>query len=354
MTLQVAIIGTGSWYSVGFARALRELRSAQVNLSGAAHLNVDDETLALHTGLTREGFASRFAVPVYESADALLDAAQPNLVFVTAPDREKARYVALALAAGADVYISKPMAPSLAGAAEIRSAARRYPKQLVGALNPARFATAIREAHKRVQDGEIGEILTAHAWIQHGAADPTRSRKGSAEFDDDQGGIEYSLGLYASDLLNWFIDAGANPPVRTFAEYDTLNTPGYPWMDSGKAIVRYGKGKLGSMDIYYSVPCPAPLWEIEVSGRDGILRTNGSNYEGIIWRRGGLPLPQIEPFAPTRDDTIRAAVAQVVACCENRVPFEMDVDDGYRAIELCAAWKESSSAHAPVLLPLAH
>src|SRR5439155_14706021 len=129
------------------------------------------------------------------------------------------------------------MTSSIGGAEQIRTAARQRPKQLAGALNPARFAAAILEGHRRVRAGEIGEVLTARAWIQHGAADPTRSRKGSAEFDDDQGGIEYSLGLYAADLLNWFIDAGTTPAVRTFAEYDNLNSraPGYPWMDSGKA-----------------------------------------------------------------------------------------------------------------------
>jgi predicted dehydrogenase len=194
----------------------------------------------------------------------------------------------------------------------------------------------------------------ARAWIQHGAANPTSDRRGSAEFDDGQGGIEYSLGLYAADLLNWFIGAPQTPAVRTFAEYDNLNTraPGYPWMDSGKAVVRYAEGKLGSMDIYYSVPCGAPPWEIEVSGRDGIMRTNGGNYEGTVWRRSGLTHPRLEPFAPTRDDTIAAAIEHVVTACERRTPFEMDAEDAYRAIELCDAWTRSAASHQPVALPL--
>jgi predicted dehydrogenase len=244
------------------------------------------------------------------------------------------------------------MACTVDGAAALRAAARRHPQQLIGALNPARFATAIREAHRRVQAGELGEVLTARAWIQHGAHDPQRSRRGGPEQDDGQGGVEYSLGVYTADLLNWFLDATTNPAVRTFAEYDTLNTPDFPWMDSGKAVVRYAQGKLGSMDIDYSVPCPAPPWEIEVSGRDGLLRTNGGNYEGMIWRRGGLDRARLEPFAPTRDDTLLAATAHVVTCCEQRTPFEMDAEEGYRAVELCAAWKASAASHEPVALPL--
>ena len=357
MPLRVALIGTGSYYSVNFARALRTLDpsgKARVDLVGVAHLGVDDEVLTRNVRLTRDQFAERFHVRLYERAEDVLDATQPQLVLVTSPDREKAGHAVMALAAGADVYISKPMTSSIEGAVQIRAAARKHPDRLAGGLNPARFAAAIREGQKRVRAGEIGEVLTARAWIQHGAADPTRPRKGSFEFDDDQGGIEYSLGVYAADLLNWFLDAASTPAVRTFAEYDNLNSraPGYPWMDSGKAVVRYAEGKLGSMDIYYSVPMAAPPWEIEVSGRDGLLRTNGGNYEGMIWRRRGLQSPALEPYASTRDDAILGAITHVVVACEQRTPFEMDAEDGYRAIELCAAWKHSASTHAPVRLPL--
>jgi predicted dehydrogenase len=106
------------------------------------------------------------------------------------------------------------------------------------------------------------------------------------------------------------------------------------------------------MDIYYSVPVAAPPWEIEVGGRDGLLRTNGGNYEGMIWRRRGGQLPALEPYGATRDDTILEAVRHVVAACEGRSPFEMDAEDGYRAVELCAAWVRSAAAHEPVTLPL--
>ncbi len=60
----------------------------------------------------------------------------------------------------------------------------------------------------------------------------------------------------------------------------------------------------------------------------------------------------MEPFAATRDDTIAAAIEHVVTACEKRTPFEMDAEDGYRAIELCAAWKESAATHQPLDLPL--
>ena len=355
MAITVALVGTTSWYSTTFARSLQTLGPARATLAGVAHLGVDDETQLRLSRVTRDGFGERFGAQMFEHVEDLLDATHPDVVLVTSPNTERAHHAVLALEAGADVFIAKPMTNSVRDAAQIRAAARAHPHRLVGALNPARFATAIRQAHARVQAGEIGEVLTARAWIQHGAPNTSGSRKGNPESDDAQGGPAYSLGVYAADLLNWFVDAGAHPAVRTFAEYDTLNVPpeaGYPWMDSGKAVVRYGAGKLGSMDLYYSVPIAGPLWEIEAGGRDGLIRTTGGNYEGMIWRRAGLDRPRLEPFAPTVDDTILNAITHVVDCCEQRRPFEMDAEEGYRAIELCAAWIESAWQHAPVALPL--
>src|SRR5688572_14652324 len=145
MAVRAALIGTASWYSGSFARAIQALGATRVELVGAAHLGVDDETLARLTRLTREGFGERFGTRMFAGAEDLLDATRPELVLVTAPNREKARYTAMALDAGADVYVSKPMASSVEDAAQIRAAAGRHPQRLAGALNPARFATAIRE-----------------------------------------------------------------------------------------------------------------------------------------------------------------------------------------------------------------
>jgi hypothetical protein len=84
-----------------------------------------------------------------------------------------------------------------------------------------------------------------------------------------------------------------------------------------------------------------------VGRRDGRSRLAVSR----LFRRGA-PGGAVEPFAPTRDDTILAAISHVVTACEQRTPFEMDAEEGYRAIELCAGWKESAATQQPVELPL--
>ena len=155
MTIKVALVGTTSWYSTMFAHSLMTLGPSRAVLVGTAHLGVDDEVLMRLNRVTREGLGERFGTRMFERAADLLDATRPDVVLVTSPNTERARHAVMALEAGADTYVAKPMTTSVQGAGQIRAAARRHPDRLAGALNPARFATAIRAAHRRVQ---------AHIW----------------------------------------------------------------------------------------------------------------------------------------------------------------------------------------------
>lgn len=342
---RAAIVGMASWYSGSFARAL--LAQQDVTLVAATSLGLDDATMQRQMGLTLQGYAERYGgLRLYQTLDELLQAEAVDLAFICAPDRDKARYGAATIGAGIDTYFAKPMTSSLEGIQQILAAARAHPAVWVGSLNPGRFDGAIREAYRRVQEGLIGEVLSVRAWIQHGAWPRERSRRGHTENDDGQGGPAYSFGVYAADLLNWFIGA-AHPPRRAYAEYATLATPDFPFMDSGKGTVRYADGRLGSMDILYTTPCPAPQWEIELAGREGILRTTGAVYEGIVWH---VAEPSVRGFYRNQNDVILDAITHWVASCRERSDPEMNLTDSCRAIQLCAAWAEAAQTARPVEL----
>jgi predicted dehydrogenase len=338
-----AIIGTTSWYSGSFARAL--LAQADVTLVAAADLGVPDAVMQSQTQLTHQEYAARYGgLRLYPTPADLLSNERIDLAFICAPDRDKASHGVTTISAGIDTYFAKPMTTSLEGVRQIVAAAHAHPSVWVGALNPGRFDGAIRAAYQRIQQGVIGEVLSVRAWIQHGAWPSARSRVGSPENDDGQGGPAYSFGLYAADLLNWFMGS-ATVPHRAYAEYATLATPHFPFPDSGKGTVRYADGRLGSMDLYYATPCPAPEWEIEVAGRAGILRTTGAVYEGIVWHVGE---PPVRSFYRNQNDVILAAITHWVASCRERSAPEMNLVEACRAIQLCVAWEESSALARPV------
>jgi predicted dehydrogenase len=200
----------------------------------------------------------------------------------------------------------------------------------------------------RVRSGEIGKVLTARSWIQHGCFGPGTVFEGSPEFGPDQGGIDLSLGFYAADLLLWAVDS---PPVRAYAEYDNLGTPHSIWLDTGKMTVRFEDGRMGSADIIFNVSCGAPAWEMEVVGTDGIARAHLDVMEGIIWHKSSSGAPKV--FYRDQNDVIESAVHYFVRSILKGEPLDSTLEHGRNVLELCLAWTRSSATHAPVLLPLA-
>jgi predicted dehydrogenase len=342
MAIRAGIVGIGSWYSQAFANALR--RIPDVELAAAAHLGQEERTLVANTGYTREQYAERFGVRLFESAEQLLDSARLDMALVCVPDNQKADHAIRCIEAGLDTYIAKPMTNSPADAHRILAAAQKSDR-LVGTLEPAHYDGAIREAHRRVVEGEIGDVLMARAWIQHGCWPAGRSREGSVEFGDGQGGTMHTLGVYAAGLLNWFIGA---PAERAYAEAMNLNSPGLPFPDCAKGVVRYANRRLGSMDIYYCADYgPAPLWEIEVGGTKGLLRTQQSSFEGFVWKGGA-----VQTFYRGQNDVIQGAMESWVASCRERKPPDFDAEAATAVIEICRAWEMSAARGESVALPL--
>jgi predicted dehydrogenase len=344
MILKAGICGVGSFYSTAFASTAKSHPS--VRLVACAHLDQPDEELKRLRRPTKGDFAAQFGLNAYRDVDEMVRTESLDLVFVCAPDNVKATQVVRAVEAGAHVYISKPMCKDLAGADAMLATARRANK-LVSPLIPGRYDGAIRTMMGRVIGGEIGRVVSARAWIQHGCFGPGTVFDGSPEFGPEQGGIDLSLGFYAADLLLWAIQA---KPVRAYAEYDNLASPHSIWLDTGKATVRFEDGRMGSADIIFNVSCGAPAWEMEVVGTDGIARAHLDVQEGILWHKDSPSAPRT--FYRNQNDVIGSAVDRFVRSLTRGEPLDITLEQGRNVLELCLAWTESSRAHQPVTLPL--
>jgi predicted dehydrogenase len=332
MAFRCGIIGIGSFYSNAFARALRRL--PQVELLAAAHLDQPDETLLLHTRQTREQFATAHNVRLYADPREMIAIEMLDLVMVCAPDRLKAAFACLAIETGCHVYVSKPFCTRHPDAVKVAETARRHGK-VVSTLEPARYDGAIRQAHQRVVAGEIGDVLSVRAWVQHGQP-AQRDRRDSVEAADSSGGTIYSLGVYAAGLANWF---AGNDPVRAYAEAVNANSPWYPFPDQMKGTIRYRSGRLGSADIYFATPCRAPQWEVEVLGRSGLIRVNQTVYEGWVYRSAE---PFVTPFYRNQNDVILEALRWFIEPLEKGEPVDLPVEEAVAIIAVCDAWRESA------------
>jgi myo-inositol 2-dehydrogenase/D-chiro-inositol 1-dehydrogenase len=339
--MRVGIVGLASRYwPVAFARCAG--RIGGVELRGAADLGRTAEELRATLGMDAPAFAERFGVRLYRGPREMIGQEGLQAVFVCAEHTAQAELVEAVAGAGVHVYVAKPMSTTLAGADRIVRAVRQA-GVIASTGSTERFDGALREAHGLVQAGSIGEPRMVRALHQHGSIDAFGP-------DDwyrhpEQGGPELSLLWYAADVLCWF---AGSPVTRVYAEYDNFDSPGSPFMDNGKAILRFANRALGSADVYFAVRgFRMPSWEIEVVGERGALRTQQSGYEGTLFAAGGP-----RSFYRSQGDALLAEVQAWVDCCrEGREP-EVTVEHARHVIEVALACRQSHEQRRAVELPL--
>jgi predicted dehydrogenase len=161
----------------------------------------------------------------------------------------------------------------------------------------------------------------------------------------EEGGPELSLMWYAADALCWF---AGSPVTRVYAEYDNFASPDSPFMDNGKAILRFANRAIGSVDIYFGVRgFRMPSWEIEVVGTQGALRTQQSSYEGVLFGEAGP-----RSFYRNQNDALLAEVQAWLACCREGKEPEVTVEHARHIVEVAVACRRSHEQRRPVDLPL--
>ena len=111
-------------------------------------------------------FRSRYGANAFVTADyrELLDKADVDAVFVTAPDYLHEECAIAALEAGKHVYLEKPMAITIEGCDRILRTARQKKVKLYLGHN-MRHITVMRKMKELIDSGAIGEPKAA--WCRH-------------------------------------------------------------------------------------------------------------------------------------------------------------------------------------------
>jgi len=337
--MRLGIVGLASrfWPS---AFAQRALQIPGVELRAAADLGRSTAELQATLGTDAAAFAERFGVRLYRDPADMIVEEKLAAVFLCAETARQVEYAEVACKAGVDLYIAKPMAATLADADRIVRAAREA-GVIASTGNTERFDGALREAHRLVRSGAIGDPLMIRALHQHGNI-------GSFGPDDwywkpEHGGPELSLIWYVADVLRWFIDA---PVIRVYAEYDNFASSDSPFMDNGKAIFRFANRAIGSFDVYFSVAgFQMPRWEIEIVGSRGAIRTQQSAYEGTVFTAEGP-----RSFYRNQNDVLLAEMRAWIDCCRERRSPEITLEHAREILEISLACRQSNQQHRPIEL----
>ncbi len=148
---------------------------------------------------------------------SLLNNKDVDAVLISSPCYSHPGYLDAALAAGKHVYSEKPAAPDVAGCEQvIRLGEMVKGKQSLAIGFQIRFATAYVEMVRRIQQGDIGEIINAQLYYFAGGLpikpydnmsyDEARIRN-QYHFNALSGGILVDQGIHMVDVCNWVLKA---------------------------------------------------------------------------------------------------------------------------------------------------
>ncbi len=219
---RVGLVGAG-YVSPYHIRALRAL--SHIRIVGIADPSVD----------RAQALARRFAIPrVFASLSEMRDA-QPEVVHVLTPPATHTGLAIEALEMGCDVFVEKPMAPTVAECDLMIAAARRTGRTL-SVNHSAKDDPVVVRALELLRRGACGDVLAVDFYRTSdyppyvGGAPPAAFRQGGYPFED--------MGIHALYLMEAFLG-----PIRGIdIRYRSTNKNPNVFFDEWRGTVACAKG----------------------------------------------------------------------------------------------------------------
>ncbi|MEU4291962.1 Gfo/Idh/MocA family oxidoreductase [Kribbella sp. NPDC026596] len=245
-----------------------------------------------------------------------------------------------ALEAGKHVLVEKPMSTSLEEGRALLEASATAPGQLVCAPHIV-LSPTYREMHRRVRDGEIGELHLARS--RYGWSGPWWGRW----FYESGGGALFDLGVYNLTSLCGFFGpvrrvtamvGTAVPKREVTGELVTARAD-----DNAHIVLDFGNARFASIATGFTMQqyrSPA----IELYGATGVLQMLGDDwapngFEQWSNARGSWEVfGERDPHSPWTD-----GLRHLVDCVENGTPTVTRPEHAFHALEVMLAAKRSAT-----------
>ena len=329
--LRAGVIGLGMM-GRNHVRVFDELPG--VELVAVADPNPDALRRAT-TGRAARGYADLATMFAEERLD---------LVSIVTPTSLHLSNALVALEAGANVLVEKPIASDRAEAEEMIAAALRAGRILtVGHIE--RFNPAIRELRRRLADGELGRIFQVKT---------TRLGPFPARIRDV--GVVVDLAPHDLDIMRYLLDS---EPVRLYAETEQRIHTDHEDLFNG--TIKFANGVIGILDINWLTPTKRRT--LTVTGERGMYVVNYINQDLIFYanpdatltweNRGaddsGPPITSVAEGEMTRrpirrQEPLAVELGEFAAAVRSGGPAPVDPRDAMIALLLARKMVEAASS----------
>lgn len=289
----------------------------------------------------RDEAASRFPeARLYDSAEALLDEADIDLLCVASYDDRHVGQILRALANGWHVFAEKPLTTRIEDTVAIREALRRQPRLHLSSNTILRLSPRFMNLRAEIEAGGLGRLFAIEGDYNYGRLwKLTEGWRG----DIDNYSVILGGGVHIADLLLWLTGDRVRE-VHAIGNSIASAGSGFAGYDLVMALLRFESGIVGKLSANFG--CVEPHFHrLLVYGTDATFE-NGRE-SALLWRsRDPADAPAIldtaYPGVPKH-----ALIPSFIDEILGRGNAVVDEDDVFAAMALCHAIDRSVASGRP-------
>lgn len=330
--IRVALAGFAQgYYAVTYMRYLAGLKGIQP--VAVCDCGESDAYVLECAFIKAADFAQELGVPLVHDYAELL-ALKPDALLICSETADHPAMAAQALRQGIHVFVSKPLAFSKAGLAELKSAYSGSHRFLCG--NPLKYEQGIEELHSLAASGKIGRVYSTHITVNHLAMTQQVWERDASR----SGGPLGTYGVYPFDLARWI--TGENI-AEVYAQQNNFATPAITAADTVSILAKGETGSLFTLALYSGIRHDFPFVQVQLVGEKGTLISNYQNHATLLQAEEGTSLGALRS-----SDMGRAEMDHFIACIHREEAERCSLADMEYVAACLEAVGQSVNQNAPV------
>ena len=266
----------------------------------------------------------KYGAKGYTEYSELLENPEIQVVSVCVPTTFHHNVVMEAIKNGKHVLVEKPIAFTLEEAEEMIAAAKEA-GVLLATGHVERFNPAVQKAKELVDDGVIGDIVSAFA-----------KRVGPLPPRIKDVGVAIDLAIHDLDIMNYLFDE------EVTQVYGSMNNilGDCEFEDHAEIMVNFDNESTGIIEVNWLTPYKRR--ELELTGTAGIISVDYIQQSIEVYGKFAQDI-QIKHEEPLKGELISFLNAVV-----NGTEPEITGEDGLKALKMVIAANRSSKEHKPI------
>lgn len=269
---------------------------------------------------TLDNVSKEFNTVGYVDYDNILQIDDIEAVNICVPTVFHHDVVMSAIEAGKNVLVEKPVASHINEAKEMIEAAKDA-GVILATGHVERFNPAVRVAKKLLDDGEIGEVVTANA--KRLGPYPPRIR---------DVGVATDLAIHDIDIFNYLFESKAE---MVFANMSS-NLKNCEFEDHAEIMTKYENGALSILETNWLTPYKKR--QLNITGVDGIISVDYGSQKVTLYKENN----HVEEVKVENKEPLKEELRSFVNAVQENKEAEVTGKDGYEALKIVEAAMKSS------------